>query len=183
LAALDKRPGKVAGDNQEPLGSSAIVFREYIALVNSRIYPSFDKFLLSISSVEQKLHRRFGTTKNPFYVPPPDLEESSKVFKDFSMSMLAELEIQKSGMLGDVRVIRASGDSAFDCAAVWSIFKGAPFPPPPEIILSWNDCAYLRWRFHRRQNQNGPFAGQGFILKPPVVLEKKDMLDASVNMD
>ncbi len=151
--AMANNKSFVVPGNQEPLGPRKQVFRSYIDIIHDRIHVVFaDSFLGSLPSLA------------------PD-----HPLNDFSLSALTEIEILENGHLSEVRLVRTSGNTVFDAAAVDSIYRSAPFNPPPRAILSWNNRVYLRWGFHRNRRKCGVFNVEPYILRAPG--EEKQWID------
>ena len=143
--ALHRNSSWVAAGQQEPLGKRKRVFRNYIHAIHDRIHQLFaDSFLGSLTSLD-----------------PDD------PLNDFSLNAKLEFEILKTGAINDLHVIRSSGNTVFDAAAVDSIYRSAPFTPPPAAILSWNQRVYMRWGFYRNNRKCGVFNAEPYILRAP----------------
>jgi TonB family protein len=143
--ALHDNSSWVAAGQQEPLGKRKRTFRAYIHAIHDRIHHLFaDSFLGSLSSLD-----------------PND------PLNDFNLMTKMEFEVLKSGVINDLHVIRSSGNTVFDAAAVDSILRSGPFPPPPPQILSWNDRVYFRWGFYRNNRKCGVFNAEPYILRAP----------------
>lgn len=135
----------VAAGNQEPLGKRQIIFRNYIEAAHDRIHSLFaDSFLASLNALD----------------PSDPLNDQELMTK-------MEFEVLSSGALNEIRVIQSSGNTVFDAAAVDSIYRSGPFPPPPRAILSWNDRVYFRWGFFRNRRKCGVFNAEPYILRAP----------------
>lgn len=48
-------------------------------------------------------------------------------------------------------VVRLSGVTAFDVAALDAVDRAAPFGPAPDAIVSPDGNVYLHWEFHRNE--------------------------------
>jgi TonB family protein len=143
--ALHNHRSWVASGQQEPLGKRQRVFRSYISVIHDRIHSLFaDSFLASLTSLD-----------------PTD------PLNDFNLMAKLEFEILASGHVNDLHVIRSSGNTVFDAAAVDSIYRSAPFRAPPRQILSWNDRVYMRWGFYRNNRKCGVFNAEPYILRNP----------------
>jgi len=149
--ALATNRSWVSAGEQEALGKRQRTFRNYIEAIHDRIHPIFaDSFLASLS-----------------------IMDASDPLNDFSLMAKLEFEILESGHLNELRVIRTSGNTVFDAAAVDSIYRSAPYPPPPKRILSWNDRVYLRWGFYRNRRKCGVFNVEPYILTAPGAGERE----------
>lgn len=54
----------------------------------------------------------------------------------------------RDGALAVVRIVRPSGDGAFDDAAIDAVRRAAPFGEAPQAIRSFDGRVYLRWTMH-----------------------------------
>ncbi len=151
--ALQTNRGWARPGNQEPLGDRQRIFHAYVDRVHqNNIHPLFgESFWGSLSS----------------FAPNHPLN-------DWSLQVVTEFEIFSTGRISEVRVVRTSGNTVFDAAAVDSIYRSSPFPTPPKAILSWNDRVYLRWGFYRNRRMCGVFNVEPFILAAPN--EKKEQI-------
>jgi TonB family protein len=143
--ALHDNSSWVASGQQEPLGKRQRTFRNYIHAIHDRIHYLFaDSFLGSLTSLD-----------------PAD------PLNNFDLMAKLEFEILKSGQISEVHVIRSSGNTVFDAAAVDSIYRSSPYQAPPRDILSWNERVYMRWAFFRNNRKCGPFNAEPYILRAP----------------
>jgi TonB family protein len=60
-----------------------------------------------------------------------------------------EIVLTKEGHLHKMGVVRTSGITAFDIAALDSVSRASPFGPAPSAIISPDGNVYLHWEFHR----------------------------------
>lgn len=143
--ALKSNSSWVTAGEQEPLGKRKKVFRNYLHVIHDRIHALFaDSFLGSLTSLDP-----------------------SDPLNNFDLNAKLEFEILKTGQVNDVHVIKSSGMTVFDAAAVDSIYRSAPYHPPPQVIMSWNERVYLRWGFYRNNRKCGPFNAEPYILRAP----------------
>lgn len=144
-SALASNHGWVQPGNQEPLGNRKQLFHHYLEMVHTDIHTLFaDSFLSSLSN----------------FAPDDPLN-------DFSLHAVVEFEILNTGHLNEVRVVKSSGNTVFDAAAVDSLYRSSPYPSPPPKIRSWNDRVYMRWGFYRNHRKCGLFNAEPFILRTP----------------
>ena len=143
--ALENNRSWVAEGEQEALGGRQKAFASYLHRVHDRFHHLFaDEFLGSLSSLDP-----------------------AHPLNNMSLQALMEFEIFKSGAISEIRVIRSSGNTVFDAAAVDSLYRGAPYPAPPRSILSWNERVYFRWGFYRNMRKCGVFNAEPYILRAP----------------
>jgi hypothetical protein len=55
----------------------------------------------------------------------------------------------KEGRIVKMGVVKTSGITAFDIAALDSVHRAQPFGPAPSAIVSPDGNVYLHWEFHR----------------------------------
>jgi outer membrane biosynthesis protein TonB len=143
--ALANNRSWVSDGEQVPLGKKTRIFRNYIEVAHRRIHTLFaHSFLGSLSSLDP-----------------------SDPLNDFTLMTKMEFEILATGVVNDIHVIKTSGNSVFDAAAVDSIFRSSPFRPPPQAILSYNDRVYFRWGFYRNHRMCGVFNAEPYLLRAP----------------
>lgn len=143
--ALENNRSWVAQGEQVPLGKKTALFHNYIEVAHHRIHALFaDSFLASLNAMD-----------------PGD------PLNDFNLMTKMEFEILSSGVVNEIRVIRSSGNTIFDAAAVDSIYRSSPFGPPPKAILSYNDRVYFRWGFYRNSRKCGVFNAEPYLLRAP----------------
>jgi TonB family protein len=92
-----------------------------------RIHPIFaDSFLDSLASL------------------PP-----THALSDRKMYTRLEIVLSKDGQVQKMGVVRGSGMTVFDVAALDSVQRASPFGPAPAAIISKDGKVYLHWEFHR----------------------------------
>ena len=81
-------------------------------------------------------------------------------------ALLAKLEIVLDGQgnVDRVAVVRSSGLTIYDSAAIDVVYSAAPYPTPPPTILSGNGKVYIHWSFHRNEEACGTAGVDYFIL-------------------
>ncbi|MGE0400258.1 MAG: energy transducer TonB [Kofleriaceae bacterium] len=75
-----------------------------------------------------------------------------------------EISVNPDGTLHKVTIVKTSGKTEFDVAAIDTVMSSAPFEAPPEAIRSSDDRIYLRWGFYRNWRQCGTFNVEPYIL-------------------
>ncbi len=158
--ALERNKGWAAPGNQEPLGDRKKIFYSYIYKIH-----------------EERIHPIFG---HGFWESLNSLGSAHEL-NDMSLHTLAEFEILQNGAVNEVRVVRTSGNTVFDAAAVNAVYQGSPFPPPPKEIVSWNGRVYLKWGFYRSRRMCGVFNVQPYILKDPDSEKEEVQIDEFIN--
>jgi TonB family protein len=160
--ALAANRGWARPGNQEPLGNRRQIFYRYIKMIH-----------------EKRIHPIFG---HGFWESLPSLGAAHPL-NDMSLHTLAEFEILQNGAVNEVRVVKTSGNTVFDAAAVDSVYRGSPFPPPPKQILSWNGRVYLKWGFYRSRRMCGVFNVEPYILKAPGSEKEEIQIDDFIQQD
>lgn len=143
--ALGSFTGDVQPGNQAPLDHRVHTFDSYIELIHHPIHKQWaDQFLASL-----------------------DFQPQKSALNDPSLWTMLELVILPNGTLEKATVVRPSGQTAFDVAALDVAFTVSPFTPPPASIRSVDQKVYLHWRFHRDHRQCGTFGVDPYILATP----------------
>jgi TonB family protein len=129
-SALDGYVRRVTLDNQRPLGHErAICWAVYLSEMHKRIHPLFaDSFLGSLDAL-----------------PPGD------PMNDQQLITRLEVVLTRDGRIQQMGVVKSSGVTAFDIAALDSVDRAQPFGPAPGAIVSSDGFAYLVWEFHRNE--------------------------------
>lgn len=126
-SAIENYVSSVKPGNQTSLNTAAVPFASYLVSIHNRIHPIFaDSFLGSLGSLP-------GThpLNNPRLVTH------------------LEIVVSKEGRLVKMGIVRTSGVTAFDVAALDAVDRASPFGPPPSAIMSPDGNVYLHWEFHR----------------------------------
>jgi hypothetical protein len=126
--AIENYVSSVKPGNQTALNTAAVPFASYLNTIHNRIHPIFaDNFLGSLDNLP-KTH--------PMNDP----------------KILTRLEIvvsPKEGRIVKMGIVKTSGITAFDIAALDSVHRAQPFGPAPTAIVSPDGNVYLHWEFHR----------------------------------
>ncbi len=126
-SAIENYVSSVKPGNQTALNTAAVPFASYLNGMHNRIHPIFaDNFLGSLDSLP-KTH------------PMNDPKVMTRL----------EIVITKDGHLVKMGIIKTSGITAFDIAALDSVNRAQPFGPAPGAIVSPDGNVYLHWEFHR----------------------------------
>jgi TonB family protein len=75
-----------------------------------------------------------------------------------------EISINPDGSVHKVTIVKTSGKTEFDVAAVDTVLSSAPYEATPEVIRSSNGKVYMRWGFYRNWRQCGTFNVEPYIL-------------------
>lgn len=126
--AIENYVSSVKPGNQTALNAAAVPFATYLNTIHNRIHPLFaDSFLGSLDNLP-KTH--------PLNSP----------------RLITKLEIvvsPKEGRIVKLGIVKTSGITAFDIAALDSVHRAQPFGPAPGAIVSPDGNVYLHWEFHR----------------------------------
>lgn len=127
-AAIENYVSAVKPGNQTALNTARVPFATYLNTIHNRIHPIFaDDFLLSLEGLP---------AGHPLNEP----------------KLVTRLEIvldQEDGKVVRMGVLRTSGVTAFDIAALDSVQRASPFGKPPSVIVSKDGNVYFHWEFHR----------------------------------
>jgi TonB family protein len=126
-SAIENYVSSVKPGNQTALNTAAVPFATYLNGMHNRIHPIFaDSFLASLDNL------------------PP-----SHALNDQHLVTRLEIVLTKDGHVAKMGVVKTSGVTAFDIAALDSVQRASPFGPAPSAIVSPDGQVYLHWEFHR----------------------------------
>jgi TonB family protein len=126
-SAIENYVSSVKPGNQTALNTAAVPFATYLNGMHNRIHPIFaDSFLGSLDALPKD---------NPL--------------NDQKLITRLEIVVTKDGHLVRMGVVKTSGVTAFDIAALDSVQRASPFGPAPSAIVSPDGRVYLHWEFHR----------------------------------
>ncbi|HEX9295092.1 MAG TPA: TonB C-terminal domain-containing protein [Polyangiaceae bacterium] len=127
-SAIENYVSSVKPGNQTALNTARSPFGTYLVTIHNRIHPIFaDDFLGSLDGLPANHPMNDG-------------------------SLITRLEIvldRDDGRLLRMGVVRTSGITAFDVAALDSVQRASPFGKPPKAIVSPDGNVYFHWEFHR----------------------------------
>lgn len=127
-SAIENYVTTVKPGNQTALNAARVPFATYLNNIHNRIHPIFaDSFLGSLDNLP---------SAHPLSNP----------------KLITHLEIvvgPQSGQIVKMGVVKGSGVTAFDIAALDSVKRASPFGPAPKAIVSSDGNVYLHWEFHR----------------------------------
>jgi TonB family protein len=125
--AIENYVSSVKPGNQTALNTAAAPFATYLVQMHNRIHPLFaDSFLASLDGLPK-----------------------GHPMSDMSLITRLEIVLTREGRLTRMGIVRASGVTAFDIAALDSVQRASPFGPAPSAIVSPDGNVYLHWEFHR----------------------------------
>jgi TonB family protein len=125
--AIENYVTSVKPGNQTALNAAAVPFATYLNGMHNRIHPLFaDSFLGSLDAL------------------PP-----SHPLNDKKLLTSLEIVVSKDGHVKKMGIVKTSGITAFDVAALDAVNRAQPFGPAPSAIISPDGNVYLHWEFHR----------------------------------
>jgi TonB family protein len=126
-SAIENYVSSVKPGNQTALNTAAVPFASYLNSMHNRIHPIFaDSFLDSLDGLP-----------------------ASHPLNDQHLITKLEIVLTKDGHLHKMGIVRTSGITAFDIAALDAVQRASPFGPAPSAIVSPDGNVYLHWEFHR----------------------------------
>ncbi len=128
-SAIENYVSSVKPGNQTSLNTARSPFATYLNGMHNRIHPIFaESFLGSLDGLPKD---------NPINNP-----------KNFTR---LEIILTRNGHIVKMGVVKTSGITQFDVAALDSVQRASPFGPAPSAIVSPDGRVYLHWEFHREE--------------------------------
>ncbi len=127
-AQIENYVASVKTGNQTALNTARVPFATYLNGIHNRLHPLFaDDYLATLDGLPggHPLNR-------------PELAASLEVVVN-----------KDDGSIVRMGVVKTSGVTAFDAAALESMQRASPFGKPPAAIVSPDGNVYLHWEFHR----------------------------------
>ncbi len=126
-SATENYVSSVKVGNQTALNAARVPFASYLHAIHNRIHPIFaEAFLGSLSGL------------------PP-----THPLNDVKMATHLEIILSPRGEVVRMGIVKTSGVTAFDIAALDSVQRASPFGSAPPAIFSGDGNVYLHWEFHR----------------------------------
>jgi TonB family protein len=126
-SAIENYVSSVKPGNQTALNTAAVPFASFLNGMHNRIHPIFaDSFLGSLDGLP-----------------------ANHPMNDKHLLTRLEIVITKDGHLKKMGIVKTSGITAFDIAALDAVDRAQPFGPAPSAIVSGDGNVYLQWEFHR----------------------------------
>jgi len=126
-SAIENYVSSVRQGNQTALNTAQSPFATYLNGMHNRIHPIFaESFLESLDGLS----------------PTHPMNDKHLITR-------LEIILTKEGRLKKMGVVRTSGITAFDVAALDAVDRAQPFGPAPTAIVSPDGNVYLHWEFHR----------------------------------
>ncbi|HLK36023.1 MAG TPA: TonB family protein [Polyangiaceae bacterium] len=145
-SAIENYVSSVKPGNQTALNTAQVPFASYLNGMHNRIHPIFaDSFLESLDGLP-----------------------SNHPMNDQHLVTRLEIVLTRDGHLKKMGIVRTSGITAFDIAALDAVDRAQPFGPAPMAIVSPDGNVYLHWEFHRDEVYACSTMGaRPFILNTP----------------
>jgi TonB family protein len=145
-SAIENYVSSVKPGNQTALNAARSPFATYLNGMHNRIHPIFaESFLGSLNSLPRS---------NPL--------------NDLKLMTKLEIVVTRDGHIVRMGIVKPSGVTAFDVAALDSVQRASPFGPAPAAIISPDGRVYLHWEFHRDEMYACSTQGaEPFILNIP----------------
>jgi TonB family protein len=141
-SALENFVPEVKPGNQTALNTRAAPFAQFITRMHRQIHELW----------------AFG------FMTALDSKPSSIPLNNPSLVAKLEIVLDQKGNVDRVNMVRSSGLTVYDAAAIDVVYSAAPYPPPPPAILSGNGKVYVHWTFHRNEEACGTMGVDYFIL-------------------
>jgi TonB family protein len=141
-SALENFIAEVKPGNQTALNTRAAPFAQFITRMHRKIHELW----------------AFG------FMAGLDSKSASLPLNNPSLVAKLEIVLDGQGNVDRVGVVRSSGLTIYDSAAIDVVFSAAPYPTPPPTILSGNGKVYIHWTFHRNEEACGTAGVDYFIL-------------------
>ena len=125
--------------------------------LNTRAAP----FAAYIARMHRSIHNLWGFGQLEEW----DEKPGSSPFNNQKLETELEIVLNGDGTVDRVGVVRPSGLTAYDVAAVDVVYSAGPYPDPPRAIRSGNGKIYLHWHFHRDGRQCSPAFADPYILE------------------
>ena len=152
-SAIENYTPGVKPGNQTNLGTAAAPWATYLAQIHVRLHPIFaDDFVDSLDDLPK-----------------------TNALNDQTLVTRMEIVLKPDGQIDHLGIVKPSGVTAFDIAALDSVDRAAPFGKAPTQIVSPDGLVYLHWEFHRDEMRCSNLNAFPYILKgsgaPPLTPE------------
>lgn len=141
-SALENFIPEVKPGNQTALNTRAAPFAQFITRMHRQIHELW----------------AFG------FMAALDGKPSNNPLNDPGLVAKLEIILDQKGNVDRVNMVRSSGLTVYDAAAIDVVYSAAPYPPPPPPILSGNGKVYIHWTFHRNEQACGTMGVDYYIL-------------------
>jgi TonB family protein len=138
--------------------------------LNTRAAP----FAAYLARMHRSIHELWGFGQLEEW----DEKDGSSPYNNQNLMTELEIVLNGDGTVDKVGVVRPSGLTAYDVAAVDVVYSAGPYPDPPRAIRSANGKIYLHWHFYRDGRQCNPYGADPYILEnAPAGADKTTALD------
>jgi hypothetical protein len=142
-AAIENYVPGVKPGNQTNLGTAAAPWATYLAQIHVRLHPIFaDGFVEGLGDLP-----------------------AGHPLNDKTLITRMEIVMRPDGTIHHLGIVKPSGVTAFDIAALDSVDRAAPFGKAPEAIVSPDGLVYLHWEFHRDEMRCSNLNAYPYVLK------------------
>lgn len=117
-------------------------------------------FALYVARMHRRIHELWGFG----FLADLDSKPADDPRNDPNLWVNLEISVNPDGTLHKVTIVKTSGNTEFDVAAVDSVISAGPYDATPEQIRSVDGRIYLRWGFYRNWRQCGTFNVEPYIL-------------------
>jgi TonB family protein len=117
-------------------------------------------YALYIARMHRRIHELWGFG----FLEDLDNKGADYPLNDPNLWTNIEVSVNPDGTVCNITVVKTSGKTEFDVAAIDSVASAAPFESTPEVIRSPDGRIYLHWGFYRNWRQCGTFNVEPFIL-------------------
>jgi|GEM_PF-1857733 len=128
----------------------------------------YHPFALYLTAFHRKLHPQWGDGFLVSLLRFPD----NHPLNDMTLWVKLEIVVNGDGTIHKVTVVRSSGNTVYDVAAIDAVFQGEPYPPPPPELRSGDGRLYMRYAFYRNHSQCGVWNAEPYILPDPPSLHE-----------
>jgi len=118
-------------------------------------------YALYIARMHRRIHELWGFG----FLEDLDNKGADYPLNDPNLWTNLEVSVNTDGTVCNITVVKTSGKTEFDVAAIDSVSSAAPFETTPEVIRSPDGRIYLHWGFYRNWRQCGTFNVEPFILE------------------
>jgi len=142
-AAIENYTPGVKAGNQTNLGTAAAPWATYLSQIHVRLHPIFaDGFVESLGDLP-----------------------ATHPLNDKTLVTRMEIVMKADGSLHHLGIVKPSGNTAFDIAALDAVDRAAPFGKAPTQIVSPDGLVYLHWEFHRDDQRCSNVNAYPYLLK------------------
>lgn len=99
------------------------------------------------------MHKRIHPIFADSFLASLDTRPPGDPMNDAQLTTRLEVVLTRDGHIQQMGVVRSSGVSEFDIAALDSVDRAQPFGPAPDAIVSvgFDGFVYLQWEFRRNE--------------------------------